>query len=405
MPLTDSAIRALVPTDKPRKVFDGHGLYVYLLPKGTRLWRMKCRFAGKERTLTFGAYPEVSLKEARNQRDDARRLLRQGIDPSAARRAAKEARSDRGCGTFEVVAREWLVKMSGTWESMTEVRIRRRLETYVFPIVGHRPIKDIRAPDLLKVLQRIEGGKPCDTAHRVRQYLGQIFRYAVATNRSESDPTPALRGALLPVAKGSLVGITEPSKVGPLLRAIDGYWGHDTVRLALQVLPLLLIRAGVLRGATWDEFEVDWDTGLGRNGPPLWRIPAKRMKMRIAHVVPLSTQAVGLFTELHRRTGPEGLVLRGLRDRSRPLSENTLNAALKSLGYGDQMTTHGFRHLASTLLHERGYRSEWIERQIAHKDRNDVRAAYNFAEHLNERRTMMQDWADYLESLKRANSC
>ena len=407
--LTDTKIKASKPSEKPYKLADGEGLYLYITPTGARLWRFKYRYAGKEKLAAFGGYQpgssnHVSLSEARSRLTEAKRQLRDGIDPSAAKQAEKAARIDREAGSFEVVAREWHAKQAERWAAGHAERVMGRLEDYVFPRIGGEQIRGLTGPQVLDVLQRIEAKGRIETAHRVKESLGAIFRYAVATHRADHDPVAALKGALATVKHKSFASVTEPTKVGELLRAIQGYGGSDVVRLALQLLPLVFVRPGELRGAQWSEFSFDLaDPPKGKKPQypePQWRIPAERMKMREQHIVPLSTQAVAVLRELHTITGPDGYLFPSVRSKRQSISENTINAALRSAGYSkDQMTGHGFRHMASTLLHERGYRSELIERQLSHGDRNPMRAAYNFAEYLPERRKMMQEWADYLDGL------
>ena len=407
--LTDTKIKASKPSEKPYKLADGEGLYLYVTPTGARLWRFKYRYAGKEKLAAFGGYQpgssnHVSLSEARSRLTEAKRQLRDGIDPSAAKQAEKAARIDREAGSFEVVAREWHAKQAERWAAGHAERVMGRLEDYVFPRIGGEQIRGLTGPQVLDVLQRIEAKGRIETAHRVKESLGAIFRYAVATHRADHDPVAALKGALATVKHKSFASVTEPTKVGELLRAIQGYGGSDVVRLALQLLPLVFVRPGELRGAQWSEFSFDLaDPPKGKKPQypePQWRIPAERMKMREQHIVPLSTQAVAVLRELHTITGPDGYLFPSVRSKRQSISENTINAALRSAGYSkDQMTGHGFRHMASTLLHERGYRSELIERQLSHGDRNPMRAAYNFAEYLPERRKMMQEWADYLDGL------
>lgn len=400
MKLTDIAVKTAKPADRPYKVFDGRGLYMLVNPDGSRWWRFKYRFGGKERLLAFGTYPAVKLKEARRRCDHAHAQLRDGIDPSAARRAEKTARIDRESGSFELVAREWHAKQSERWEDRGGQRILRRLEIYVFPRIGARPIRDLNSADLLDVLRRIEDKGHPETAHRVKQYLGAIFRYAIATQRTESDPSSALKGALAAPPASNFASITDPNRVGELLRAIRGYGGSDIVRCALAIMPLVFVRPGELRLATWDEFTIPTDKRSAVTVDSIWRIPAHRMKMREVHIVPLSWQSVSILQDLHAIAGPSGFLFPSVRSKTRPMSDNTVNAALRGLGYSsDQMTGHGFRHMASTLLHERGYRSEWIERQLAHGDRDTIRARYNYADYLSERRAMMQEWADYLDKL------
>lgn len=402
MKLSDAAIRASKPAEKPYKVFDGSGLYLLVTPEGSRLWRFKYRYGGKERLLALGPYPDVALKEARDRCGKAKAQLRDGIDPSAVRRADKASRIDREAGTFEVVAREWHAKQSARWARNGGQRILRRLEMYAFPRIGSRQIRELTGPDLLAALQRVETKGHPETAHRLKQYMGAIFRYAVATHRADNDPTAALKGALAPPPSQSFASITDPKKIGELMRAIRSYSGSDVVRCALELLALVFVRPGELRGARWDEFSFDLaeSPAASISRQPEWRIPAERMKMREQHLVPLSSQAVAVLRELHAISGPDGFLFPGVRSKARSISENTMNAALRAMGYTQaQMTGHGFRHMASTTLHERGYRSEWIERQLAHADGNAMRARYNFAEYLPERRKMMQEWADYLDGL------
>jgi integrase len=404
MKLTDTAIKAAKPREKPYKLFDGGGLYLLINPDGSRWWRLKYRYGGKEKLLALGTYPGTGLKKARDKRDDARNLLDDGIDPNARRKAEKAARADRDTGSFEVVAREWHAKQAERWATGHAERVMGRLEEYVFPRIGGDQIHGLTGPQVLDVLQRIETKGRIETAHRVKESLGAIFRYAIATHRASYDPSAALKGALATVKHKSFASITEPTKVGELLRAIRGYGGSDVVRLALQLLPLVFVRPGELRGAQWSEFAFDLrdpEPGAKPQHPePQWRIPAERMKMREQHIVPLSRQAVAILRELHAITGPDGYLFPSVRSKRQCISENTINAALRSAGYTkDQMTGHGFRHMASTLLHERGYKSELVERQLSHGDRNVMRATYNFAEYLPERRRMMQEWADYLDGL------
>jgi integrase len=406
MPLTDAAIRAAKPLEKPYKLFDGGGLYALINPDSSRWWRLKYRYAGKERLLSLGVYPAVKLKEARDRRDDAKRQLRDGIDPSAVRQAQKAARVDAESGSFEVVAREWYARQSPKWADSFKSKVLRRLERDVFPKIGRKPIGDLKAPEVLAILRNVEERGTVETAHRIRQSLGQIFRYAVATHRADSDPTANLRGALAAVPDRHHASITDPKQVGPLIRALRHYSGTEVTKCALRLAPLLFVRPGELRQAKWSEFAFDLEPPLkSKETVAEWRIPAERMKMREQHIVPLSRQAVEILRELHAVTGPDGYLFPSVRTRSRSMSENTLNAALRRLDYGkDEMTGHGFRSMASTILHEQGWRSEIIERQLAHGDRNSVRAAYNFAEHLPDRRRMMQEWADFLDGLAKSGN-
>lgn len=393
MPLTIVAINRARAIDKPVKLFDGGGLYLLVNPNGSRWWRFKYRYLGKEKLLSLGTYPDVSLKDARDRRDQARKQLVSGIDPSEHRKAQKTALIATTENTFEAVAREWFAKNSPTWAAGHADKIIRRLERDVFPWLGGRPIADLTAPDLLAVLRRIESRGAIETAHRAQQNCSQVFRYSVATGRAQRDPTADLRGALTPVKERHHASITDPRRVGELMRVIDGYRGSFITKCALRLAPLFFVRPGELRKAEWAEFDLDGAE---------WRIPAERMKARVQHIVPLSTQAIAVLHELHGLTGEKTYVFPGVRTSGRPMSENTVNAALRRLGYSrDEMTGHGFRSMASTLLNEQGWHRDAIERQLAHAERNNVRAAYNFAEHLPERRRMMQAWADYLDKLAR----
>jgi integrase len=391
MPLTNTAIRNTKPAEKPLKLFDGGGLFLYVAPTGGKWWRLKYRFGGKEKLLSFGTYPEISLAEARDKRDQARKLLANDIDPGEHRKAQKAAQTSNDGNSFEVIAREWFGKFSPYWVASHSDKIIRRLERDVFPWIGKRPIADITAPELLTTLRRIEERGAVETAHRALQNCSQIFRYAIATGRAIRDPGADLRGAIPPSKGKHHASITDPKTVGELLRAIKGYQGSFITRCALQLAPLLFVRPGELRKAEW--IEINFEAAE-------WRIPAERMKMREHHIVPLSTQAIAVLEELKPFTGSGRYVFPGARTNGRPMSENTVNAGLRRLGYtNDQMTGHGFRSMASTLLNEQGWNRDAIERQLAHAERDNVRAAYNYAEHLPERKRMMQAWADYLDKL------
>lgn len=392
MPLSDKAIRAAQHGAKHLRLFDSGGLYLELAPGGGKWWRLKYRFGGKEKRLSLGVYPDTALKQARDRRDDARKLLANGVDPSEQRKATKSAVTDRAANSFEAIAREWFASFSKTWAKSHADKVIHRLELNVFPWLGGRPIAAIGASELLAVLRRIESRGAIETAHRTKQGCSQVFRYAVATGRAERDPTADLRGAIAPAKARHHPSVKDPTAIGALLRAIDGYSGSAVTKGALQLAPLTFVRPGELRRAEWVEFNLDGAE---------WRISAERMKMREQHIVPLSTQAVAVLRELHPITGAGKYVFPGARTNGRAMSENTVNAALRRLGYSkDEMTGHGFRSIASTHLNEQGWHRDAIERQLAHAERDDVRAAYNFAEHLPERRRMMQAWADYLDGLR-----
>ena len=391
MPLNDIACKQAKPREKAYKLADAKGLYLEVAPSGGKWWRLKYRIGGKEKRISLGVYPEVSLKEAREKCDVARKQIASGIDPSDQRKAAKLAGAEDAANSFEVVAREWFAKYSPSWVASHSTKIIRRLEKDIFPWIGNRPISTVTAPDLLAALRRIESRGAIETAHRAQQNCGQIFRYAIATGRAERDPAADLRGALAPVKEKHHASITDPKAIGELLRAISGYQGSFITMCALRLAPLFFVRPGELRKAEWAEFNLDGAE---------WRIPAERMKMREQHIVPLSSQALAILKELQPITGKGRYVFPGARTNGRPMSENTVNAALRRLGYAsDEMTGHGFRSMASTLLNEQGWHRDAIERQLAHAERNAVRAAYNYAEHLPERRRMMQAWADYLDAI------
>ncbi len=391
MALTDIAVRNAKPGPKIIRLADARGLSLEISPSGGKRWRFRYRFDGKANMLSLGVYPDVSLKEARERREEARRILAQGIDPAKARQEQR-AETLTASTTFEHIAREWFAKFQPSWSEKHASKILRRFEKDVFPWLGHRPIKDISAPELLAVIRRMESRGAMDMARGALRNCGQVFRYAVATGRGERDPSSDLRGALPPAKVTHHPSLTDPKDIAALLRAIDAYTGAFVTQCALRLAPLVFLRPGELRNGEWSE--IDFDAAE-------WRIPSAKMKMREQHIVPLSQQAGGILREIHPLTGPEGYIFPGRRGNGRPMSENTINAALRYLGYDkNTMTGHGFRSLASTRLHEMGFDTAWIERQLAHGDRNKIRASYNFAQHLAERRRMMQVWADYLDQLK-----
>lgn len=393
MALTDAAVRTAKAVDKPLKLRDERGLFLLVNPSGSKLWRLVFWHQGKEGQISLGAYPEISLKRARERRDEERRRLAEGINPSVHRKIVKQTRIEAEANSFEAIAAEFIAKNAGTWSQSHQDKFRRRLETAVFPWLGKRPISEIQPRELLVAVRRVEGRGRIETAHRVLQHCGQVFRYAVAAGVIASDPSRDLRGALTRRNVKHHASITDTRGVGELLQAIRGYQGVPTVVAALQLAPLLFVRPGELRRAEWREIDLE---------AAEWRIPAAKMKMRQQHIVPLSIQAVQILRELQPVTGSgvDGYVFPSVRSRKRSMSENTVNAALRRLGYErDQMTGHGFRSMASTMLNEQGWNRDAIERQLAHGERNTVRAAYNYAEHLPERRKMMQAWADYLDGL------
>lgn len=393
VPLTDLQVSRAKPREKEFKLFDGRGLYLLVTPSGGKLWRLKYRCEGRERKLSLGSYPEVSLAEARQMREEARAQLAKGVDPGALRTARRSAAIGQEENSFEVVAREWHRRFAGTWSDSHAETVLRRLEADVFPAAGGRPVGEITAPEVLAVLRRIEARGALETAHRVRTVCSQVFRYAVATGRAERDPTVDLRGALPPYKKSHLAAIIDPKEVGPLLRAIDSYEGSYVVKCALQLSALLFVRPGELRCARWEEFNL-----AGAE----WNIPAGRMKMKVAHLVPLPRQAVIILRELHALTGRTRFVFPCHRSAARPLSNNAVNAALRRMGYAkDEMTGHGFRAMARTILDEvLDFRPDIIEHQLAHAVKDPNGRAYNRTAHLAKRREMMQTWADYLDGLR-----
>jgi len=391
-PLSEVSVRTAKPKDNEYKIFDGGGLFILITPSGGKLWYFKYRFGEKERKLAFGPYPEISLADARARRDEARGQVAHGIDPSAVRKAQKQAGAEE-TETFEVIAREWHTKFIKTWSEGHAATNMRRMELDLFPWIGARPIAIIKAPELLAVLRRVESRGALEAAHRIRTIAGQIFRYAVATGRAERDPSADLRGALPQPPRRNLAAITDPKEVAPLLRAIDGYQGHYVVKCAFRLAPLFFVRPGELRHAEWAEVDLD---------EAVWNIPASKMKMHLPHIVPLCKQAVEILRELKELTGESRYVFPSGRSFARPMSENAILAALRRMGYDkDTMTGHGFRAMARTILDEVLHiRPDFIEHQLAHAVRDPNGRAYNRTAHLVERQKMMQQWADYLDELK-----
>jgi integrase len=392
MSLTDTTIRNTKPREKSYRLADSGGLYLEVSPSGGKLWRFKYRFDRKQKLLALGIYPDVPLARARDRRDDARKLLADGIDPSEHRKAAKAKRTGLAANTFEVIAREWIGNRKAGWSDSHVSRTTKRLENDVFPWIGGKPIAEITAPEILSVLRRIEGRGTLDTAHRAGQDCGQVFRYAVATGRAERDPTGDLRGALPAVRQGHFAAITEPAEVGALLRAIDGFKGTFVVQCALKLAPMLFVRPGELRQARWQQFDLDKSE---------WKYLATKTKTE--HLVPLASQAVAVLREIHKLTGHTAFVFPGARSNGRAMSDAAVNAALRRMGYNTrtEITGHGFRAMARTILHEvLGIAPEVIEHQLAHRVPDALGTAYNRTKFLPERRKMMQQWADYLDKLK-----
>lgn len=388
--LSDLKVKAARAAAKQQKLYDGDGLYLLVTPAGGKLWRLRYRFGGKEKLLAFGAYPEVSLLDARDRRHEARKLLANGIDPAAQKKAARIAKA--GQNSFEVVTRAWHQHTRAKWTKKHAGRLLNRLENDIFPQIGAVPIADLRAPQLLATLRPVEA-RSLETAHRLKISMGQIFAWAVAEGYCEFDPTPTLKGALLPQRKRHFATLTDPAQVGLLLRHIDAYQGGAVVRHALQLLPLIFVRPGELRAARWDE--IDFDAAR-------WDIPAERMKMKQPHIVPLSRQALALLKSLHLITGRWEYLFPMAKDARRYISDNAMNTALKTMGYDNsRIVPHGFRAMARTMLDEVLHvRVEHIEHQLAHAVRDPLGRAYNRTKHLPERAQMMQRWADYLDQLK-----
>jgi integrase len=391
--LTDTAVKTAKPAEKQRAMFDGGGLYLLISPNGGKYWRFKYRFEGNEKLLAFGTYPEITLAKARERRDAARRMVAEGIDPGAVRKAQKEAKSATA-DTFEVIAREWIAKNSPAWSASHIKTVTSRLERDVYPIIGNRPLAELKPREMLALLQRVEARGVLETASRIKSYSSQIFRYAVATGRAETDPTAPLKGALSKKTEKHHAALTDPKEVAALLRAIDDFNGTFVVKCALQLAPLFFVRPGELHKAEWIEFDLD---------AAEWNIPAARMKMKTPHLVPLARQAVTILRELHKLTGSGRYVFPCQRTSDRPMSNIAMLAALRRMGFDkEEMTTHGFRAMARTILDEvLGVRPDFIEHQLAHAVRDPLGRAYNRTAHLAERKKMMQLWADYLDGLKK----
>jgi integrase len=391
LPLTDMKVSKAKSQNKPKMLFDGGGLYLLITPSGGKLWRFKYRYDGKSKTMAFGSYPEISLLDARHRREDARRLLANEVDPSEVRKAQKQAKVE-DTETFEVISREWHDKFKSKWTEGHALKIMRALERDLFPWIGARPIKDITAPELLSALRRTESRGAVDAAHRLRGICNMIFRYATATGRAQHNLAQDLIGSLSPAKKRHLAAITEPNEVANLLRAIDSYHGSFIVRCALRLSPLVFVRPGELRHMQWDELDFE---------KAEWHIPAHKMKLRQPHIVPLSEQSLEILNEIKPLTGNGVYVFHG-RTSNRPMSNNAILAALRNMGYtAEQMTPHGFRAMARTILDEvLQVRVDLIEAQLAHRVLDVLGRAYNRTSHLPERKKMMQTWADYLDGLK-----
>lgn len=394
MALTDTKIKSAKPAEKPYKLYDERGLFLLVVPTGGKRWRFKYRFDDKEKLLALGTYPDVGLKDAREGRDAARKLIAQSIDPGLQRQAQKAAKQEQLADSFELVAREWHAKFSPAWAENHGGRILSRLERDIFPWIGGKSMSDITAPDLLSATRRIEQRGALETAHRALANCGQVFRYAVATGRAQRDPTGDLRGALAPVRGEHFASVTDPDKVGALLKTFDRYEGSMIVSCALRLAPLVFVRPGELRKAKWADFDLETAE---------WRFLVTKTKTQ--HIVPLSTQAMAILREVHTRTGDSTYVFPSAITNDRPMSDNAILAAMRRMGIEkDEMSGHGFRAMARTILDEvLGARPDLIEHQLAHAVKDPNGRAYNRTAHLHERRKMMQQWSDYLDSLKAGN--
>lgn len=393
MALTDTSIRNAKPGPKPIKLFDERGLFLLVQPSGGKLWRLKYRYLGKEKKLSLGTYPDVSLKVARERRDEARTILANGTDPATVKAALKDEAKEAAANTFASIGDEYVAKMEREDKAVVTIKKTQWLLSLLNRDLGKRPISKITPAELLAALQAVESKGQLETARRMRSLSGRVFRYAVATSRASADPSALLRGALTAPTVKHHSAILEPEAVGELLRAIDGYSGQPLTRLALQLTPHVFVRPGELRRAEWQEFDLD---------KAIWTIPAEKMKMRDPHVVPLSTQALALLESAKAISAGQRYVFSSLYPGKRPMSENTINAALRRLGYsGKEMTAHGFRAMASTLLNESGkWSPDAIERALAHKDSNATRGTYHRGAHWQERVEMAQWWGDYLDQLR-----
>lgn len=390
--LTVKTIEAAIPKDKSYKLSDGQGLYLEVMPSGAKYWRLKYRVAGKEKRMAFGVYPEVRPQEARDKAREARNQVREGIDPSAKKKADKQAAILSGANTFEVVAREWLEGRKSHVEPAQHVKTLARLENDVFPWIGKRPIAELNAPEVLTVLRRIDGRGARYTAHRVRSEISRVFRFAIATGRATADPAQSLIGAIPPAVEKHMPAITDTALVGEMLRAFDAFSGTFPVQCALRLAPMLFVRPGELRQAEWSA--IDLEKGE-------WRYRVSKTKTD--HLVPLASQAIAILRELHALTGAGRYVFPGARTASRPMSDAAINAALRRLGYDTrtEITGHGFRAMARTNLHEELHQQpEIIEHQLAHSVSDSLGTAYNRTKFIKERRIMMQAWSDYLDKAK-----
>ena len=387
MPLTNTACKNAKPAVKPRKLADGGGLYLEVSPSGSKYWRWKYRFNGKEKRLAFGVYPEISLDDARERRTQARKMLLEGKDPGAVKKQEKLVSKIAHENTFENIAREWHETKKGAWTGRHPETVMKKLEGDLFPKLGTCPITEITAPELLATIRVIESRGALDMARRALQISGQVFRYAIVTGRAVRDPSGDLKGALK-TAPTKHHAFLKENELSEYMSKLESYDGHHLTKLAMKLMLLTFLRTKELRGARWDEIDFDKKE---------WRVPAARMKMKDLHIVPLTKQAIALLYEVQAHSGNREHLFPNQHEPRKIMSENTLLFALYRMGYHSRATVHGFRSTASTILNENGFRKDVIERQLAHSERDNVRAAYNHAEYLPERRKMMQWWADYID--------
>ncbi|CAI1208805.1 tyrosine-type recombinase/integrase [Serratia fonticola] len=390
MPLTDAKVRALKPRDKPYRLGDAGGLYVEVATNGSRYWRMKYRVAGKEKRLAFGVYPDVSLADAREKRDAAKKILAAGGDPSETKKAEKLAQKLNSENTFEAIAREWHQTKADRWSLRYRDEIIDTFEKDIFPYIGKRPIADLKPMELLEALRKMEKRGALEKMRKVRQRCGEVFRFAIITGRANYNPAPDLASALATPKKEHFPFLTA-QELPYFLKDLSGYTGSVITKTATKIIMLTGVRTQELRFARWQD--IDFDKGL-------WNIPVEVMKMKRPHVVPLSTQVIELFSSLKPITGGYPLVFIGRNDQRKPISKESVNQVIELLGYKGRLTGHGFRHTMSTILHEQGYNSAWIETQLAHVDKNSIRGTYNHAKYLDGRREMLQWYADYMDNLK-----
>lgn len=389
MKLTIRQIDTQKPRDRAFKLSDGGGLYLLVNPNGSRYWRLKYRFAGKEKLLAVGVYPDVTLAQARSRREEAKKLLGEGKDPAQERKLDKLSRQIEVESSFEAIAREWYKRRFDNWSVSYREEMMRTFEKDVFPFIGHRPIKEIKPLELLAVLSKLEERGVTEKARKVRQRCGEVWKYAVITGRAEYNPAPDLASALVPHEKEHYAFLTK-EELPDFLRILETYSGSILVKIAMKLTMLTGVRPGELRQAEWSEFDFE---------KCLWNVPKERMKMKRPHMVPLSNQVIALLNQLRPITSINSLLFPGRNDPKKPMSDMALTVLVRRIGYAGRVTGHGFRHTMSTILHEQGFNSAWIELQLAHVDKNTIRGTYNHAQYLDQRREMMQWYADYIDSL------